>query len=406
MIDSTQEALTAPLDARELLGFNFPTAELVDAAAALFERPGLRQEAGWARTIDGWAERATELKAGSWPELQIGPGLVGYRRRDRSAHDRQEARRHELGERAFRRRKAEHDRQTYGPMALALSDAEIAGLDAPVAIAPRGDIVGWSARSRMRLVKAIVSMDLAPLVTAERLPVMVTLTLPDRWLDVMPDGEVAAAKFDRFRRAWAHKWGAPSWIWKREFQGRGAPHWHLWLVPPAVPLRDFQMWLSKAWTDALDISDAGERSRSYRAGTNVSQADGMAARDPKRLAIYFLKESLGGESKAYQNRVPPEWAGGKVGRFWGYAGIELVVRTVELDPRLADQVWRVLRHVRHSKGVTRRVMVERIDQRTGVIRYRAVRRRAKSRGSAGWVAVNDGAALASQLARWIAGTLT
>lgn len=400
MIDSTQETRHAGIDPREVLGFSFPTAQMLDAAVAMFTRPALRQENGWAHTIDGWSERATYLARGSWPELKIAPGMVAYRRHDRSADERAREKQKQSADKLFRLRKLEHGLQKYGAMAFALTDAEIAGLSGTGSSRSRGQITNWSTRSRTNLVKTIVSLDLAPLVMNGRLPVMVTLTLPDRWEEVMPDGEIASKKFDRFRRAWSHKWGAPSWIWKREFQGRGAPHWHLWLVPPADEW-EFKTWLSAAWTDALDIQDIGERMRSYGAGTNVSQADGMAARDPKRLAIYFLKESLGGEGKAYQNAVPAAWRGKRVGRFWGYAGIELAVRTVELDPRRAALVWRILRHVRSSKGVTRQVLVQRVNQKTGVVRYRKVRRRAVARGSAGWIAVNDGASMAVQLARYL-----
>lgn len=400
MIDSTQQLAGVDSDPRELLGFRFPTAELVAAAAALFDRPGNRQERGYARVLDGWSERATELLPGSWPELRIAPGMVEYRRFDRSQHDRARAAEQARLSDAWRRRKLEHDRATFGPMAFALTPAEIADLDAPKVVRPRGQIVAWSSRSRARLVKSIVSLDLAPLVSADRLPVMLTLTLPDNWLTVAPDGEAAARIFDRFRRAWAHRFGAPAWLWKREFQRRGAPHWHLWLVPP-VELGEFREWLAGTWADAIANPDPEHDRRSRLAGTNVSQADGMAARDPKRLAIYFLKESLGGEGKAYQNAAPAQWRGKTIGRFWGVAGLRPAVATVELDPSVTVQLWRVLRHVRRSKGVTRRQLVERINQSTGEVRYRAVRRRVAARASAGWVAVNDGPALASQLARWL-----
>lgn len=292
---------------------------------------------------------------------------------------------------------------TYAPMALGPSWEDYAAIDGSAVVdRSRGAITRWTPRSRTNLVRTILSLDLSVLVTGDRLPVMVTLTLPDRWQEVMPTGAVAARKFDNFRRAWAKRWGAPSWIWKREFQGRGAPHWHLWLVPPTDDHREFTTWLSAAWTRALAIADPGEHRRSLLAGTNVSRTEGMKARDPKRLAIYFLKESIGGESKAYQNEVPREWAGEVVGRFWGVAGIDKSIRTIDLDPTVAAEVWRVLRHIRRSRGVTRSVRVPRIDQRTGVVRYRTVRRRSVARGSGGWVAVNDGAAAGSQLARWLA----
>lgn len=390
-------------DPAEFLGFAFPTSELIDAAASMFPRP-YRTQARWGSTGPrSWSERA-ELAPGSWPRLTIGPGLLAMQRHDLSADERSHERQRQNREKAFQRRQAEHRRATYGPMAFALTPAEIAGLDQPADSAgqTRGEIVRWSARSRGRLVRKILSLDLAALIDGDRLPVLVTLTLPGRWLEVTPTAEHAAAAMARFKLAWFRRWGiAPAWIWKREFQRRGAPHWHLWLVPPTGDLTEFRRWLAFAWTNALQVRDAEEAKLSRLRGTHVSEADGMRARDPKRLAVYFLKESLGGEGKAYQNDSPAEWAGQSVGRFWGTVGMQEITRTIDLDPELADDVWRILRHVRESSAGVRTVLVQRVNQRTGVVRTRSVRRRVKVRAAAGWIAVNDGAVTASQLARWL-----
>lgn len=376
------------LDAHALLRIKFPSADLLDAARCLFPAPGITPRQGWQRLSDTDYHEAASVNApGSWPIYEFGPGVARVKRRDHQAEERAQERIRE--ERA--RLVAEEARFLNTPMALA---------DMPVATKARV-IDGWSSKSRSNLIRSILSLDLAPLVASDALPVMVTLTLPGDWLAVTPDAATAARKFDNFRRAYLERWGSVSWIWKREFQRRGAPHWHLWLVPPSRDLREFQSWISSAWTTALQIEDSAERARSLSAGTNVSMAEGMRARDPKRLAIYFLKESLGGEGKAYQNSAPAEWAGQSVGRFWGVAGIAYQLREVELDPRDVDAVWRVLRKVRAARGVTREIRVPRVNQRTGEIRYRTVRRRARSGGTAGWIAVNDGAAFASQLARWL-----
>lgn len=377
------------IDPRELLRFRFPDAGLLDAARDLFPRPELVGRRGWQRLSEtDYHERATVDLPGPWPVYQMGPGIARLRRRDLEADQRA-------------RERADEDRARKVREEVAFLNGPMALVQMPVR--PKARVVeSWSAKSRANLVRSILSLDLAPLVLGDQLPVMVTLTLPGDWLAVAPDAATAARKFDNFRRAYVKRWGAAQWIWKREFQRRGAPHWHLWLVPPSRDLREFQQWLSHTWTTCLQIDQAEERERSLAAGTNVSMAEGMRARDPKRLAIYFLKESLGGEGKAYQNDAPAEWAGESVGRFWGVVGIEYQLREVELDPRMADRVWRVLRHLRAAKAVTREVRVPRVNQRTGVVRYRTVRRRARSGGTAGWVAVNDGAAVASQLARWLA----
>jgi hypothetical protein len=282
-----------------------------------------------------------------------------------------------------------------------LFDAE--PLDGAEAVASyRAAITEWSRRSQANLVRAILSLDLAGMLSAGRPPAMVTLTLPGSWVDLAPDGAQARRLFERFRSRWARQWGAPAWIWKREFQDRGAPHWHLWVVPPTSDLAGFQAWLSDAWTSALRISDPAEQRKSLAHGTHVSVAEGLRASDPKRLALYFLKESGPVAVKAYQNRVPREWEGQTVGRFWGVAGIPKSLATVELDPSVMDTVWRLLRRVREAHAGTRRMTVDRVNQRTGAIRRRNVTRRLKIRSTAGWVALNDAPAVAAQIARYLA----
>ncbi len=421
-------AITAQTDL--LLGdlvsetFAFPTADMLGAAAAMW--PCARDRAivtGWHGLVGrGVATKTRHAIAGSaehWENVEgprarvdIAPGLVRVARTDQARAERTrerllvadiEARQHQL-------------EQLARPMALA--DLE------PLSRGTRSTISAWSAKSRAGMIAAICELDLAPIVSGEMIPCMITLTLPGDWLAVTPDAVTAAKKFHNFERAWRHKWGSGLvCIWKREFQRRAeaprtlagldsgrAPHWHIWTVPP-VPMsrmREFKAWLSATWTRVLfgrgvDVHPdcvCSEPCRSLGAGTGVDLAEGLRARDPKRLAIYFLKESLGGEGKAYQNAAPPEWDGQSVGRFWGYRGIVKAVVSVEVDAGVDVAVLRVLRRWQHAQGITRQVRVQRIDTRTGVLRLRNVRRPARVVGSAGWVAVNSGADLAAQLGQW------
>jgi hypothetical protein len=231
---------------------------------------------------------------------------------------------------------------------------------------------------------------------------MVTLTLPGSWEAVTPTAAAATAVFKRFEQRWRHRWGEPlRCIWKREFQRRGAPHWHLWLCPPAGH-DEFAGWLSEAWTDCLHIADPWERFLSSRAGTGVDYAAGAGAHDPKRLALYFLKESLGGEGKAYQNTPPALWAGESVGRYWGVRGLDSVTADVPLSTAEGQAVWRVLRHLRGHERTARRVLRCRRDHAHGRRCFRVQRRRAVAPAAAGWVVANDGPALAEALARFLA----
>jgi hypothetical protein len=283
---------------------------------------------------------------------------------------------------------------------------------------PSGRTVSvWSAKSRARLIASVASLDLSVLTSGAVIPCMVTLTLPGDWLAVAPTAAAAAKHLDRLERAWRHQWGsAPQWIWKREFQGRGAPHWHVWTVPPTSDAGAFRAWLSSTWTAIISpsaVPDEGltheglrcvcsEWCRSLAAGTGVDFAEGLRARDPRRLAVYFLKETLGGESKAYQNLPPAEWAGQSVGRFWGMRGLKNAGTTVQISPVEHVRAWRFVERVRVSRSPVRVVRVQRVHARTGGIFARSVSRRRVVYGDAGWVAVNDGAAFASQIARALA----
>lgn len=410
----------------------FPSADLVGASADLFPTPYRRQARSFEKVLPNlWSESAHGFREGSWPILEIGPGMLRFRRRDAAARDRAANRSRAFdvvaGQNAPIVPGSKSERRDAARRAAALLDeipavlsplfapsdfrARLRGLaplpesiDAADAIARyRAAITEWSRRSQSNLIRTILSLDLAAMLDAGRAPVMLTLTLPDAWSEITPDGAAAQRLFDRFRRRWAHEYGRPAWIWKREFQDRGAPHWHIWVVPPTEDLGAFTEWVRSNWTATLGLTDPAEYRKSLRHGTHVSIAEGLRAADPKRLALYFLKESGPVAVKAYQNRVPVEWVGGVVGRFWGVAGISKAVRSAELSPEDMDRVWRTLRKIREAHSGTRVVTVDRIDSRTGVIRRRKVRRRLRVRQSAGWVALNDAPAVASQIARWITG---
>jgi hypothetical protein len=389
---------------------------------------------------------------GPLPALEVAPGLVRFRTFDAESPDRSRARAADLNAKGI------HDaalplleyvgRGHFGSMVNDDGDVDDQGPDnrEDGPSVGRGVVAGWSARSRNRLRAKISRLDLAPITSGDRLPVMVTLTLPGDWLAVTPTAGDASRIWARFRAAWAKRWGPLRCIWKREFQDRGAPHWHLWLVPPVAPdelKSEFIPWLSLAWTRALGLlppccSDVpcsvkdpschqklragwcscSEFCRSHGAGTGVDQAEGVRARDPRRLQEYFLKESLG-SGKEYQNEPPPEWWGASVGRFWGVCGLEEAVACVDLDPRDYGVLWRAAARVRlanamapapgsppKSSGLPRVMLpamrsarVERVDSRTGVVRTRSVRRRFRLYAGAGFILVNDGPAFAAQLAK-------
>jgi hypothetical protein len=364
----------------------FPSADLVGIAAAQF--PDARRARTFSRVLvgDAWLEHRDSAD-GPTGFLVIGPGMLQVRRVNLARQD------------AARRRDDD-----------ALDRARARGDDLVPSASDsgRGTVSAWSAKSQARLVQKIASLDLAPLVTGESPPAMVTLTCPGDWRAVAPSSAAFVAAFRRWQSAYRRRWGRSlACIWKREFQRRGAPHLHLWTVPP-VPssrMQEFRDWCSASWTAALfyGVNAApGERERHLRAGTGVDFAEGLRARDPKRLGIYFLKESGIGDDggKAYQNEAPAEW-GSEVGRFWGVLGIADATETVQLDPNDAVRLWRILRRARQASSGNRTQRAMRVDRR-GVVAFRRVNRRVRPPAAAGWVAVNDGAATAERLAGWLA----
>lgn len=287
------------------------------------------------------------------------------------------------------------------------------------------EIIEWSRKSRARMTRTMCELDYDPLYRdadgnlTGRVPAMVTLTYPGDWLTVAPTGRVAKRHLQRFFKRYERAWDEPVvLIWKQEFQRRGAPHFHLLMSPPHGRARwaedldgqpvagagqFFRQWLSEVWADIVDHPEAEERARHLRAGTGVDFAEGLRASDPKRVAVYFLKHNVAGD-KEYQHVVPDAWQepGCGPGRFWGVRGLAKAVSTVEVTPDDATAAARVMRRWSRAQGRTRTVTRMRVEQSTGRVRYRRTRTRTQlvSRGR-GWIAVNDGPAFASDLARYL-----
>lgn len=233
--------------------------------------------------------------------------------------------------------------------------------------ARRGDIRGWSRKSRARMIATLSELDLAPLYMSADFPAMITLTYPGAWETVAPDGAVVKRHlesfFSRYRRSWGENLRC---VWKLEFQRRGAPHFHLLMVPPvgragedrrhdyelrrlaaeknpSLPRprwrgavgdgKKFRDWLSLTWADIIAHPDPEERAAHERAGTAVDYAEGARARDPRGAAVYFAKHGSYSE-KEYQNEPPAAWRHSKrgVGRIWGYRGLSKALGGATITP--------------------------------------------------------------------------
>jgi hypothetical protein len=146
---------------------------------------------------------------------------------------------------------------------------------------------------------------------------------------------------------------------------------------------------------------------------------------------------IGAGRKDYQHHVPPEWltsvlfcdecgreypedrdecpdcgcldaelldTGGGPGRFWGYRGLRPVLAIRQVSPAVGIAAGRVLRRWYHAKRLTKRITVQRVDRATGRIHYRRCRKRKQLLiHNRGFIIVNDGPAVASQLAKYLNG---
>jgi hypothetical protein len=373
----------------------FPSSELVEAAAGLLPAARVSVLAGIAPRRpgeDSGRHAAGSLTEGPRWEIVISPGTVQVRTRDWAKVERS-------AERALERRQK-------GADAIAAWLATEDGL--PDEPEPWQTITAWSRKSRANMCKRLHELDYGPLFDdPTRLPAMLTLTYPGDWLTVAPTGRAVKRHLDQLRKRYKRAWGEDlRALWKLEFQRRGAPHFHLLMVPPHGETKhgeSFRPWVSRVWAHIVSHPDPEEYAKHARAGTGVDYAEGLRAKDPRRVAIYFLKHGVQ-RSKEYQHVVPEEWQrpGCGPGRFWGYWKLAPVRGARHVDVEVGIAAGRVLRRWAKAQRVYQRRQVMRIEQSTGRVYYRTSRFRvARLANGRGWVSVNDGPAFASQLSRYL-----
>lgn len=403
----------------------FPTSQDVDDAAR-----GLAVLPPWdgpARPAPGrWAVARALPMHGPAPEgararVVVSPGAVAIERRDPARAERS-------AERARQRAQKTQD--------LLAAHLLVHG-EFPAEPPSRLVVSRWSRRSRNRMTRRLAELDYRPLLRPGVAPAMVTLTYPGDWLTVAPSGAECKRHLRVLGKRYARAWGEPLvGIWKLEFQRRGAPHYHLMIVPPRGRAGDFRPlsrrpalgvglgwrnWLALNWADIVNHPDPVEHMNHLGAGTRTDFAEGLRHRDPKRISVYFTKHGTF-KAKEYQHVVPPEWQqpGCGPGRFWGYWGLRPLTRAAELDP--AGAVWaaRLMRRYARAQGTTREVRAPRAPggrvvpvthdvtglagaqllaarRHTGTRRVR--RRVQRMQCGAGWLSLNDGPAFARALTR-------
>jgi len=410
---------TGNLRAVDALGLRFPSPKMVAAAAALFE-----QAEPWAC---GQGRRDTEPESGQF-RITVGPGVVrlGWTNPVRA-------------EKTAERAVCHHQRDVDDAKLHVQRDlAPTVGDDVRAVVSSTrrnpaggdqrgsgGVITEWSRRSRSAMCRTFAELDYTPLVESGRVPAMITLTYPGDWETIAPDGASVKRHMVLWRKRFHREYGEPArYIWKLEFQRRGAPHIHLWMAPPMSPGRSgrgFAQWLSEAWAQVVDHPDPVQKARHRLAGTAIDVRNGLRACDPKRLAIYFTKHSspnMDG-NKEYQHIVPELWRqpGRGPGRFWGVYGLKKAIAVVEVIQDAYLTARRIVRRWSRSQAIygnpgssfptdvvprTATRLLPRVGQNTGAVTHRRVRRRRAfcNQGglAGGYALVNDGPAFGANLA--------
>lgn len=403
----------------DALGLRFPTPAMVNEAAALFE-----PAPPWA---SGPERRGVEPESGRF-RISIGPGVVrlGWTNPVRAEKTTERAvshRQRDVDDAKFHLRNDLECDAGHGDRAVVSLTRRSPTEDDQRSTS--GVITEWSRKSRSSMCRTFAELDYSPLVESGRIPAMITLTYPGDWQVVASDGASVKRHMVLWRKRFQREYGEPArYIWKLEFQRRGAPHIHLWMAPPMSPGRSgrsFSQWLSEAWALVVDHPDPVQKARHRLAGTAIDVRNGLKACDPKRLAIYFTKHSspnLHGD-KEYQHVVPELWRqpGHGPGRFWGVHGLRKATALVEVTQDTYIAVRRIMRRWSRNQAVYGDVasrfptavvprtairLVPRKGHRNGVAIHRKVRRRRAicNRGGldGGYALVNDGPTFASQLA--------
>lgn len=121
----------------------------------------------------------------------------------------------------------------------------------------REKVSGFSKASRHRLFKKLAALN------QERagMPIFVTLTYPNEF---PADFETYKRHLDTWSKRLARRYPDAFFIWRLEFQKRGAPHYHLLLFGVERIDKD---WLSRSWYEAVGSGDE----KHLRAGTTVER---------------------------------------------------------------------------------------------------------------------------------------
>lgn len=158
----------------------------------------------------------------------------------------------------------------------------------------RSEVKGFSRASRYRLFKKIASLHQEK---AQRwgCPIFVCLTYPNEY---PTNFEVYKRDLDVFAKRFCRAYPSGFFIWRLEFQERGAPHYHCLVFNVA---KISKSWLSKSWYEIVGSGDE----KHFRAGTRVERVRSW------RGVWSYVSKYLG-KIPSGQESIPEN-----TGRFWG-----------------------------------------------------------------------------------------
>jgi len=203
---------------------------------------------------------------------------------------------------------------------------------------------------------------------------MVTLTYPGNWQELAPNGPVVAKQFRALQERWYRRWGERMrGVWVREFQARGAPHFHMYVGLPEGLDEDeykalvrrtirrkqaertkgkhearrvagymdgpFGRWLLRSWSEIVKGGAAHARRGADVApffwGGTVQDAEAGRVNWAK-ISNYLWRESgKWGQKTAPDGFVP-------AGRSWGMLVVAPRASETELEAAVAMEARRVM----------------------------------------------------------------
>ncbi len=179
-----------------------------------------------------------------------------------------------------------------------------------------------SSRSRRRI------MNLFSMLARSNVPLFVTLTYPEKF----PDGRASKKHLQAFFKRLKRRWPDFGYIWKLEFQKRGAPHYHIFMW--GVPRAKAYSIMSQCWYEVVGSNDP------WHAVRGVKIEEIKSYKGVKSYASKYI-------AKKDEQEVPEG-----LGRTWGYGGKIPLSEKEEyvITPQQAAMVLRYLRRRIRTKN--------------------------------------------------------